>query len=172
MSLATYAEARPWAKAIKEEVLARRMPKWPVVRGYGDFTNDPSLSAFEVAVMAAWADGGAPLGTPSSISSQTPSSDRGRPRARRVERPCSANTLPPGRLVGLQPTLKKGESLRLTLVAPGREEPLLWIRNYDPQFAETYWLRNPMPITRGSRFRGEAPDGCSLAILLEAGTGK
>ena len=29
MSLATYADARPWAVAIKEEVLARRMPPWP-----------------------------------------------------------------------------------------------------------------------------------------------
>ena len=37
MPLTTYEEARPWAKAIKEEVLARRMPKWHVVRGYGDF---------------------------------------------------------------------------------------------------------------------------------------
>ena len=50
MPLTTYEEARPWAKAIKEEVLARRMPKWHVVRGYGDFKNDPSLSAFEIAL--------------------------------------------------------------------------------------------------------------------------
>ena len=35
--LMTYEEARPWAKAIKEEVLTRRMPKWAAVRGYGDF---------------------------------------------------------------------------------------------------------------------------------------
>ncbi len=60
MALTTYEEARPWARAIREEVLARRMPKWHVVRGYGNFSNDPSLSAFEVALFAAWADGGAP----------------------------------------------------------------------------------------------------------------
>ncbi len=28
MSLLTYAEARPWAKAIKEAVLLRKMPPW------------------------------------------------------------------------------------------------------------------------------------------------
>ena len=28
MPLTTYAEVRPWAKAIKHEVLARRMPPW------------------------------------------------------------------------------------------------------------------------------------------------
>ena len=38
MSLVTYEDARPWAKAIKEEVMTRRMPKWHAVRGYGDFT--------------------------------------------------------------------------------------------------------------------------------------
>src|SRR4051812_11822963 len=37
MSLATYDEARPWAKAIKEEVLERRMPPWGAVRGIGEF---------------------------------------------------------------------------------------------------------------------------------------
>src|SRR5829696_1461966 len=60
MPLTTYAEARPWARAIREEVLTRRMPKSSVVRGYGDFTNDPSLSPFEIALITAWADGGAP----------------------------------------------------------------------------------------------------------------
>ena len=35
-------------------------PKWKAARGYGDFANDPSLSPFEIALMAAWADGGAP----------------------------------------------------------------------------------------------------------------
>ena len=62
MSLATYEDARPWARTIKEEVMTRRMPKWHAVRGYGDFSNDPSLSPFEIALIAAWADGGAPQG--------------------------------------------------------------------------------------------------------------
>ena len=68
MPLTTYQEARPWAKAMKDEVLARRMPKWHVVRGYGDFRNDPSLSAFEIALIAAWADGGAPASAKASAS--------------------------------------------------------------------------------------------------------
>ena len=58
MSLAVYEDARPWAKAIKEEVLTRRMPKWHAARGYGDFSNDPSLSPFEIALIASWADAG------------------------------------------------------------------------------------------------------------------
>src|SRR5687767_12742914 len=70
MALTTYEEARPWAKAIKEEVLARRMPKWANARGWGDFSNDPSLSAFEIALIAAWADGGAPAFAKASTSAK------------------------------------------------------------------------------------------------------
>ena len=62
MSLASYAEARPWAKAIRDEVLSGRMPPWSAVRGFGDFSNDRSLSAVEIELLSRWADGGAPLG--------------------------------------------------------------------------------------------------------------
>ena len=44
MPLGTYAQARPWAEAIKEETLARRMPPWPAERGYGTFANDIGLT--------------------------------------------------------------------------------------------------------------------------------
>jgi len=62
MSLASYDDARPWAKAMRAEVVSRRMPRWSPVRGFGHFSNDRSLSAFEVSLVAAWADGGAPEG--------------------------------------------------------------------------------------------------------------
>ena len=62
MPLTTYQEARPWAKAIKEEVLERRMPPWHAVTGYGEFANDPSLAAREIDFITAWVDGGAPKG--------------------------------------------------------------------------------------------------------------
>ena len=67
MALASYEAARPWARAIKEEVLTRRMPKWQAARGYGDFSNDPSLSPFQIALVVAWADGGAPRGTDADL---------------------------------------------------------------------------------------------------------
>jgi len=62
MSLTTYKDARPWAVAIKEEILERRMPPWSAVNGYGHFANDMSLTAREVSIILAWADGGAPSG--------------------------------------------------------------------------------------------------------------
>jgi len=63
MSLATYAEARPWAVAIKEEVLARQMPPWPAEAGYGQFANDAGLTTREMDFLLSWVEGGAPEGT-------------------------------------------------------------------------------------------------------------
>ncbi len=64
MPLETYRQARPWAKAIREAVLSRRMPPWHADPGYGKFRNDLSLSAAEIQTLAAWADAGAPEGDP------------------------------------------------------------------------------------------------------------
>ncbi len=60
--LTTYTEARPWARAIREEILDRRMPPWTAVSGYGHFSNDISLNTREMEVILSWTDGGAPSG--------------------------------------------------------------------------------------------------------------
>src|SRR5258706_13241430 len=46
MSLVSYEEARPWAKAIKERVIARQMPPWHIDKTVGiqKFANDRSLT--------------------------------------------------------------------------------------------------------------------------------
>lgn len=62
MSLTTYTDARPWARAIREEVLDRQMPPWQAVPGYGHFANDLSLNTREKEIIVSWADGGAPSG--------------------------------------------------------------------------------------------------------------
>ncbi len=62
MSLATFEEARPWAVAIKEEILERRMPPWSAERGYGAFANDLSLTTRERDFLVSWIDGGTPKG--------------------------------------------------------------------------------------------------------------
>lgn len=62
MPLQTHAQARPWAIAIKEEVLARRMPPWPAERGYGAFANDGGLTPRELEFLISWIDGGVPQG--------------------------------------------------------------------------------------------------------------
>ena len=175
MSLATYQEARPWAKAIKEEVLTRRMPRWHVVRGYGDFANDPSLSAFEIALLASWADGGAPASAKSSTSAtankaaERPAEKVAGPsKTRTVTVPCGDRAFAPGRLLALKPALDEGASVRITLVrTDGSEEPLIWLQDFDPAFPETYWFRVPVTLSRGMRMLTDT-NRCSV-VLTYAG---
>jgi hypothetical protein len=63
MSLLTYQDARPWAKAIKAKVAAREMPPWFADPRYRKLANDRSLSQAEIDKLSAWADAGAPQGT-------------------------------------------------------------------------------------------------------------
>jgi hypothetical protein len=64
MSLLTYEEARPWARAIKQRVSAREMPPWGIDRNVGiqQFKNDISLTDDEIAKIAKWVDDGSPRG--------------------------------------------------------------------------------------------------------------
>jgi mono/diheme cytochrome c family protein len=67
MSLLTYDDVRPWARAIKQKVVSRAMPPWGADPAVGTFANDPSLSTAEIAMIAAWVDGGAPEGDPAAL---------------------------------------------------------------------------------------------------------
>jgi len=62
MSLLTYDAARPWAKAIKQAVVTRKMPPWFADPSYARYKNDPSLTASEIETIAAWVDNGVPEG--------------------------------------------------------------------------------------------------------------
>jgi hypothetical protein len=67
MSLLTYAEARPWAKAIAEEVGAGRMPPWHADAAPGTFHGERRLTDDEKAVIARWAANGAPQGDAAAL---------------------------------------------------------------------------------------------------------
>ncbi|MEE2638223.1 MAG: cytochrome c [Acidobacteriota bacterium] len=62
MPLLSYADARPWARAIKAKVMAREMPPWFADPRFGTFSNDRSLSDEEIATIVEWVDAGAPQG--------------------------------------------------------------------------------------------------------------
>ena len=62
MSLITYDDVRPWARAVKTKVLSREMPPWGADSSVRAYKNDASLSQAEIDVIAAWVDGGAPRG--------------------------------------------------------------------------------------------------------------
>src|SRR5229473_6067245 len=64
MPLLTYASVRPWAKAIREAVLERKMPPWFADPKYGRFANDRSLTKSEIDTIVDWVDMGAGEGNP------------------------------------------------------------------------------------------------------------
>jgi hypothetical protein len=168
MSLETYEDARPWAKAIREEVLARRMPKWHAARGYGQFANDRTLSPFEIALIVAWVDGGSVRGTgPMQTGSTAPPQPVRPPNTRTVSMKCGSRRLPSGRLLALTPQLEEESSAGFTIVFPdGRREIVAWIRNFEGEFAETYWLQTPLALPPGSRLATEADGDCAVSLTM------
>ncbi len=64
MSFLTYNEVRPWAKAIREAVLTKKMPPWFADPHYGKFSNDRSLTKEEIDTLVSWVDAGVREGDP------------------------------------------------------------------------------------------------------------
>jgi len=67
MSLASYAEAAPFAKAIQTSVAIGNMPPFYAAGPAGYFKDDIRLSEEEKRLLFAWADGGAPEGDPALL---------------------------------------------------------------------------------------------------------
>jgi mono/diheme cytochrome c family protein len=166
--LATYAEARPWAAAIKEEVEQRRMPPWGAVKGFGDFRNDEALTPEQIELVVSWASGGAPEGDAKDLPP--------------AQHPAEAASTPPPRagitvtrdtrlrstlvLDGLWPqSISSGASFRVTAEMPGGSiEPLLWIDQYQPRFPHSFLLRAPLKLPRGAIIHG-VPEGSALLLF-------
>src|SRR3954466_4657389 len=62
MSLVTFDDARPWARAIKQRVVSRTRPPWGADPAHGTFKNDPRLSQREIDTIVKWVDDGAAKG--------------------------------------------------------------------------------------------------------------
>src|SRR5437660_9605121 len=69
MSLLTYEDVRPRAKAIKAKLVAREMPPWFIDKNVGvqHFNNDTSMTDEEIATIVKWVDGGAAEGNPADM---------------------------------------------------------------------------------------------------------
>ena len=67
MSLITYDDVRPWARAVKSKVVSREMPPWGADSSVRAYKNDVSLSQDEIDLIAAWVDGGAPRGNEAEL---------------------------------------------------------------------------------------------------------
>jgi mono/diheme cytochrome c family protein len=171
-SLMTFDEARPWAKAIKEEVLSRRMPPWQAVKGFGEFKDDRGLTEEEIELISDWVEGGAPDGNeankpadPKPAAWLDPAVPKGT-----TEVIVSANTKldAPTRVVGVRPkNVKAGATFQMLAVRPdGTVEPLLWIYQYNPKFARTYYYKSAPSLPAGTRIE-ISPSSAGAISLFE-----
>lgn len=62
MSLTTFEEVRPWARAIARKVQGREMPPWFAEEPKGVFSNERGLTDRQIATIVAWVESGAAAG--------------------------------------------------------------------------------------------------------------
>ena len=84
-SLSTYEETWLKGRRIRSEVIARHMPPWAAVPGYGDFANDNSLTLRETQFVVSWVEGLGPRNA-GRVFLNVQDPDRPRPREIRAER--------------------------------------------------------------------------------------
>lgn len=147
MAFTTYTEVRPWAKAIKEEVLHRRMPPWGAVKGFGDFRDDSSLTQDEIARIAEWVEGGVPEGDPAYMPGLPKQSHISLARAARRVRRIS----PPSTLFGIRPLSSIASAQVVANLPDGSTIPLLWLHEYKRDWNRTFLYREPIVLPAGSR---------------------
>src|SRR5271166_1102315 len=156
-SLLTYDEARPWAKAIKEEALERRMPPWEAIKGFGEFRDDRGLTEEELETISAWVEGGAPEGEPKYLPSrpkltawQDPPAPKG---SSEVVVGDGQKLATSSKVVAIRAkNLKAGASVQVIAIRPDSSvEPLLWIYQYNPAFHRTYYYVSPVALPAGTK---------------------
>jgi mono/diheme cytochrome c family protein len=172
-SLLTYAEARPWAVAIKEEVEERRMPPWGAVKGFGEFRNDQALTPEQIELIVGWASGGAPEGEPKDLPNEPkPPVSAPAQNSRDGLSITSGTKLEKALLLdGIWPrAVSRNTSFQVTVEMPdGVIEPLLWVYQYRPGFEHPFLLRQPLRLPRGAIIHG-VPSDSSLLLLQTTAT--
>jgi hypothetical protein len=167
-SLMTYKEARPWAEAIKEEVLARRMPPWGAIKGFGDFRNDQGLTPEEMEIVTSWADGGVPEGEDKDLAPAPKLIDAPPSNSSRDDFVLNGNVtlVKPLKADGLLPvTLPDHGSFQIIATLPdGSIQPLLWLDDYKPQFGHAFLFRTPAEFPAGTHISG-VPPGAKIVVL-------
>jgi hypothetical protein len=166
-SLSTYAEARPWAVAIKEEVLMRRMPPWNAVKGFGRFKNDLGLTQEELSLIADWVEGGAPEGDPMLMPLWPAAVASSKfPPAREIA--FSGTTILDKKVqaIGIRVgSIPASGTLQVIAVRPdGRVEPLVWVRRRNMADPGEYWFRSTISLP--ARTELQTVPGGSASLLV------
>jgi hypothetical protein len=171
-SLMTYKEARPWAESIKHQVLERRMPPWNAVKGFGDFADDHGLSQEDLEIIGEWVEGGCPEGDPAYMPSA--------PDFSTTSAGGSINGSTPGLAVNGKAIIKhavvvtgigprhvpeSGELQVIAIEPNGTVVPLLWVEDFNPDWRQMYYFREPLRFPAGTRIEVSPRSGIVLLHL-------
>jgi hypothetical protein len=64
--------------------------------------------------------------------------------------------------------VKPGASIQVLAMRPdGTTEPLLWIFEYNPKFARTYYYKTPVVLPPGTRIEMSPPDAGSMGLFTK-----
>jgi hypothetical protein len=169
--LHNYASARPWARAIKEEVLERRMPPGQVVKGFGQFEDDSWLTQHEVDQIVAWVDGGTPKGDDKDLPrDRVPTANKdSRLKEAKILTLRAIEEIPAGaqhyrvensvripahtEAIAIRPLLfPLVQSLEVTAYRPdGTSEVLVWAQEYRYDSQPTLIFKEPVRLPKGTR---------------------
>lgn len=156
-SLLSYEDARPWAKAIRDQVRGRTMPPWGAVKGVGEFVNDRSLSEPEIDMIVAWVEGGAPEGDAAFLPSLPPHQTAVVPKrfTRKIPINREWKATAPVRVGAIRlQAPKQGDSLEAWIVrGNGSIERLLWVHQYHALDEKEFIFRAPVPVRPGDVIR-------------------
>jgi hypothetical protein len=167
-SMLTYGEARPWAVAVKEEILRRRMPPWGAVKGFGEFRNDQGLTAEEFELFLSWIDGGTPEGNEKDLPPLPKFEPEGAPALPKgsVEARADFKLTHTLKVDGILPNaVPANSSMRIYAEEPnGDVQPMLWLESYNPKFPHPFLFREPLSLPAGTIIRG-IDSNASLTLL-------
>jgi hypothetical protein len=169
--LASYQDVRPWAVDIKEQVLARKMPPWGAVKGFGDLAPDNGLTQEEILIISAWVVGGAPQGDPAFLPKRKPDPAPTAPRVGLTDSLAvftRTELRRPLELAGIRPQPGKlVHSNRIIARLPdGSIEPLLWLYDYDPKWKRVFCFRNALALPAGTLIEASTPLRYSLETAV------
>ena len=169
----TFQDAQPPAVAIKESVLARRMPPWGAVEGFGEFRNDEALSQEQISLIADWVETGTLHGNNPNVLPEPPKFDTAEPARVRTKGIAVSGDLRLDRPVVLEGVLPqrigRGEvSMQIVADGPnGSIVPLVWLYGYQDRFRHAFWFRRPVSLPAGSVIKGVPPQSAVLLLPAE-----
>jgi hypothetical protein len=172
MSFRDYEQIRPWAKAVREEVLERRMPPWGAGPGIGEFRDDPSLTRPEIEMIVSWVEGGAPKGDdiymprfPEAAARQNSLKQKTVPLVVTSAAPMTLKKALTAAAIRPQ-HLADGASMEVTALRPdGAVEHLIWLRDFRVEWSRAYTFKEPLKLPKGTQIAVHAPAAASAAIL-------